>query len=521
MLVSIYGSGLGPQRGCQGFADPNLPRTARYPRTLCGVQVFVDGVSAGLLWAQEKQINFQMPQAGLPGGSAELKVVFEGREGTARVAIRTDKVELSVEGMARVGGPVWIRVALPYGFPDIRYPVRTDPSDFGCDELEVRQNGVLLPRLRVNTGEMMRNGPLCGTMGIAGYPERFVGRLPLHLQYRFEQPGVYEIRYSRRSQDFRATAPAIQSEWARIEILPTRAEVARAAPQNAGELLADYLPSTLKPGNAAGLEAVLGYLYHPDAAVRQYAAGALGYFPEDVVDGRLAQLVRTKGPADTFVYRVVAKHPELMEAILPYLKSDTRGILQGAVRGVSWLLSKQGDARAENALVDAAPHVLAVGDSQMVSDYAAALGNIRSEGARDLLWSFVERRLALGQSLIAITWRKDPRDLARLGAMIETTPVVDPAYSSLPYALRNGYGEASVPYLEAALERSGSASVRTNCARELIVAGKASGFRFVAQAMEEGSAYKGELVQFVRDRFPELRDAPEPAVLEFVKRLAQ
>ena len=90
--------------------------------------------------------------------------------------------------------------------------------------------------------------------------------------------------------------------------------------------------------------------------------------------------------------------------------------------------------------------------------------------------------------------------------------------SHLPYALRNAYGEAALPYLETALKNSHYIWVRTNCARELMLAGRHSGFAFVDEAITSNKPYKLEMLQFVRDQFPELRTADENKVLEFVRR---
>ena len=91
MLVSIYGDNLGPEEGCRGYGDqhnwetlaPDNPfgvweRIVIYPTLLCGVQVKIGEVFAGLLWTQNKQINFQVPKDVPFGGSAELRVIKDG-----------------------------------------------------------------------------------------------------------------------------------------------------------------------------------------------------------------------------------------------------------------------------------------------------------------------------------------------------------------------------------------------------------------------------------------------------------
>jgi hypothetical protein len=92
--------------------------------------------------------------------------------------------------------------------------------------------------------------------------------------------------------------------------------------------------------------------------------------------------------------------------------------------------------------------------------------------------------------------------------------------SSLPYALHNAYGAAALPVLENALKKSGYVWVRTNCARELIIENRPSGFAFVADAIEQDRFYKREMIEFLRGRFPELRGEDDAAVLAFLKRRA-
>ena len=90
-------------------------------------------------------------------------------------------------------------------------------------------------------------------------------------------------------------------------------------------------------------------------------------------------------------------------------------------------------------------------------------------------------------------------------------------YSSLPYAIHRAYGDAALPALESAIQKSGYVWVQTGCARELVQAGRKSGFAFIAQAIEQNKLYRREMVQFVQDRFPELRGADDTKVLAFLK----
>ncbi len=59
--------------------------------------------------------------------------------------------------------------------------------------------------------------------------------------------------------------------------------------------------------------------------------------------------------------------------------------------------------------------------------------------------------------------------------------------------------------------------MRTGCARELILAGRSSGFAFVAAAIEQKKLFAREMIQYVQERFPELRGADDATVLAFLR----
>ncbi|MCU1237925.1 MAG: hypothetical protein JWP63_5892, partial [Candidatus Solibacter sp.] len=47
--------------------------------------------------------------------------------------------------------------------------------------------------------------------------------------------------------------------------------------------------------------------------------------------------------------------------------------------------------------------------------------------------------------------------------------------------------------------------------------GRASGFAFVAQAIEQKKSYAREMIQYVQERFPQLRGADDAAMLAFLR----
>jgi hypothetical protein len=438
---------------------------------------------------------------------------------------------LSLELPAYINGPVWIHIQAlqpaPYG--DVQYPVGTAPDYFGCQDVEVRRDGTMLPRIPLPPSATSSGGGLmCGSIGLPGHEIGHKNRLPLHLKYRFDKLGVYEVRYTRWPGMPRttSTAPVTQTAWTRIEIQPQQPWRPSPPPQDPAEALSDYLPGILGFPDDAHLYLVTDYLYHPSDIVRQYASLGLNYWPEAEINRRLTELLGTRGPSDVLVERTY-RSPGAAYLILPHLQSTDPVLLRGATIGVTRLLfsdppllSAEVRARTEDALISAAENVLHNGDSQTGIDYAAALGGVHDPRARMLLWSFVDRDVVTEESLIAISWFKNPADLPRLASLLESPAHGDPmqtTYASIPYAIRNSYGDAALPVLESAIRNSGYVWVQTACARELVVAGRKSGFAFIAQAIEQNKIYRGEMVRYLQERFPELRGADDARVLGFLK----
>ena len=521
-FASIYGPSIA-LRACAGQAAP------LYPTELCDVQVLFNGAPTELQYVSPGQINFKIPLDAPSKGTATLRVVSRDRSSAlVPILLGMPPTTIRLDHPANADGPVWIKVQLPEGMGEVFYPVRASPTDFGCDDLEVRRDGKLLPRIEVRPS--MRGGAiggvLCGYMGAPGAFEH-ASRLPAHLLYRFDQSGTYEVRYTHFTGWPWASNSKLVHEtaWTPIEIQPAVAW----QPPPAGDprdILSDYLPNILGVPDDAHLRLLEPFLYHENQAVRQYAAAALGYWPKETADRRVAELLRTRGPSDVFIEERPPTSGDL-DLVLPHLQSDNAILLRGALIGISRLLAAKpplldpsARTRAEDALVEAADHVFATADPQTIVDYSSQLGSVRTKSAHALLWQFVQRGLSTEQSLIAITWAKDPADLPRLAAILEAPAKGGPrdsTYSSLPYALHNAYGEAAIPVLESALAKSGYDFVRTNCAKELVVAGRKSGFAFIAQAIEGDFFYRVEMVRFVKERFPELRDADDQKVLAFLK----
>ncbi len=292
MLVSIYGEHLGPLTSCKGERRPG---TWDFPTGLCKTQVLLRDVPVGLLYVHEKQINFMVPE-NFPEGPADIRVVYQG---TLSQPVSLEVRVLSLDEPAYVHMPVWIRVELNY-VPgvSIQYPCTDLPWEFtpwgsAENELRVRRNGNLLPKIALPTPSGIRSGAGCWIPGPRqSENER---RIPLHLWYRFDEPGVYEVQYTA----YREAGPnrgevLYQSTWTKIEVFPfavaQRQEWLRmrkeSAPTDAPELLSDFLPSILAYADEQVFSILLQYIHHPDHSVQEYVTNSLrGYYPDKAIPG--------------------------------------------------------------------------------------------------------------------------------------------------------------------------------------------------------------------------------------------
>jgi hypothetical protein len=75
--------------------------------------------------------------------------------------------------------------------------------------------------------------------------------------------------------------------------------------------------------------------------------------------------------------------------------------------------------------------------------------------------------------------------------------------------------------LVATLAQSENTWVRVQSAEELMFAGRASGFRFAADAIEHSARSSRDLITFVKDHFPGQKDADDAAILKFLTEQAR
>ncbi len=521
--MSIYGQYLGsPTSGCAASADN------RYATNLCDTQVLIGDKPATLLFVSERQINFKVPLDAPPSDRAELRVVYRGQSSMpVTMQVGPEKAAIiTLDGVARVDGPIWIHVELAQS-RGVSYPQGSNPWDFGCNGFEVRKDGNLLPPLSHPALGMTYAGPPCpGEISLRN-TDGVKSRLPLHLQYRFTDPGVYEVRLLRYPSLFGGRRETqAQSDWTPIQVFPAMArKIAATHPQDPTEILSSFLPDLLALPDDKVLSVVLEYLYHPNVYVRQYASAALSLWPQSVVDSRRAEALRTKGPTPPSGNPMAMQ--QVVEAALPGFSSGDPVFFKRAVTAARNALDPTATTNAETrSLLEqgliAGVHNLERADAQTIDDFVSALGRIHTERARDVLWSLADRQIGTEQALIALALQRDPRDLPRLAALlIEVSDDAQPGQtlSGVPHAM--AALAASTSWLETVLAKAPSPAVRIRCAQELMRVYDRAGFAFARDAFENSLSWKDEIGTVVNEEFPETRGKSDTEMVAFLRGRSQ
>lgn len=473
-LFGVYGRYLGPATGCNATAD----RRGVYPDTLCGVQVLIGQKAVELLYVQDRQINAKVPaDSDIREVMSPLTVVF-GERSSAPVQVQSapHPATLSPEGIARVNGPIWVRVQFPQARTGA-YPRAVEPWNLGCDSFEVRRAGQNLPQVFHSPAHFgAAPGSECGSLAIPSPSRLHEGALPLHLVYDLNLPGEYELRYTGRANSHRPDAEVrAQSQWTTIQVLAAVPRVIAGHPQDPAELLRDFLPNLLAVRDDETLAILFEYLYHPDLAVRRYAAFALAYWRPEEIEGRLFALLQSMGPTDAVEYRFRGRSRELIDSALVHLEPGSPARLAGALsvlreslRVPNPALSPELRARVEQALLAAADRTIEMAGRQGAVDFTALLGSVRDERAHELLWKLASNEKVKEQAVTAVAWRKDPADLPRLTEVLLTAGLHE--FSALPNVMRSRFGTAALPSLRICMESAASPFMRVNCERELEIA---------------------------------------------------
>jgi hypothetical protein len=295
LLTWIFGSDFVRDLGC---AADNIMDPATYKTELCGTRVLVGGIEARLVATTPNQINLVMPDHPWEDEMVDVQVVRDGRA-SARVPVYFgfNRPHLSLAAPAFAAMPVWIRLTFPWGKGSLRYPFVSLPWEVGPGSFEVRYQGTALPVISRLPFPPLAIG---GRVGLPHeVPSQYLHRIPLHLLYSFDRPGVYEVRYT-EYRDIAGGKKTVyqQSDWTSIEVSPSTDAQRRAAflaltaspPDDPVELLSNFLPSLLARHDEAALRVLSRYLDFPDPQVRSYAGYALNYFDpallQRVVPGR-------------------------------------------------------------------------------------------------------------------------------------------------------------------------------------------------------------------------------------------
>jgi hypothetical protein len=429
MEVSIYGQHLGPKTGCAA------ERSWKEARELCGTTVTVGGAPAALLYVQEAQINLRVPFTVPTEGIVPFVVTRNGRASpavTGRFAAYS--ATITPPAKAYVDMPIWIEVQLPDGLShSLRYPVTIRPGDFGGHQFEVRHRGVLIPPISARHPlPVSEAGPggfgSIGRGSLVGLPHEPPNprRLPLHLLYRFDTPGWYEVRYV--GYDWRyPTAKHVmaRSPWIRLQIstLPPGYRQAwldsnRNPPSDPVEWLSDYLPSLLAVPDTAVLPALKKALYHPHELVRQYALYSLAYFNEDVLGNWIPATIQSNGPTTDLAYflswRRAQFQPhgsEIVHSVLPYMKSTSPLLVSGALQTLcfmkphfDWKAHPEIPGLLDRAVAAEAERLIGTHNAAILQPLALYLGVWKSETSRRLLRQLVAEGTVREQAEICLRW---------------------------------------------------------------------------------------------------------------------
>ena len=529
-FLSIYGRHLSAPPG----TCATTVNGSDYPVEICGTQVLIGGRPTGLLYVSETQINLKVPPDLPESDRMEVRVVHNGQS-SLPVTLKAgfEKTTVSLEQPAYAGLPVWLKVELPFELGSIHYPYVLGPAGFGCNEVEVRRNGVpltLKPGSNWSRYGMVFAGNVCGSYGPTAPP--LAGRLPLHLLYQMDFPGTYEVRFtlwtmpvgmlSQPQTKFRA-----RSEWTPIELLPStpqqRADwlqgLRNHPPEDSARVLADVLPSLLAMPGDASLEVLTGYLYHPNESVRRYAMDGLSYWPEDSTSLKLLALLHSRGPSDVMVRFLMRQPPlraaravEILEASLPFLKSESPVLVAGAIEAIQH--GPHDGPAVLDALLESAVHVDRYADAQSAANLTQWLAETKSETAHSQIRRFVEE--GRDYALAPLAAFADAKDLPLLGSTL-VERASDDHLVPLPSILYSTYKDAALPYLERALSAAPGRFTSREIALQLMIAGSPTGYQFAARAIAQRGPSRMDLIQAIKGHFAELTSASDEKVIAFVK----
>jgi hypothetical protein len=458
------------------------------------------------------------------------------------------KFQIHVTDPAYTGLPIWINAELRFPL-EIRYPYGEDPGNFGPNKLEVKHENRVIEQESHEASVSASTGPLDGSIAPASSPKN---RLPLHLRYALDKPGIYSVRWTEVRHSFQngemVEEVVAQSDWLDFEVRQSTPEQRRdwiekqRAPRvhrGAGEFVGDFLPSLLADAPDPGaLQVVLEQLYSTEPLIHDCALGSLRLFREEDIRAQVVAILHHRGPNEALAYEISSHAPwfqdrkeDIVRTVLPYLHAREDWQVAATLKMLvfvahpgtfHWPPDSKVPAKSDQAVLEAAPELIERSSevSQILAEY---LGGIKSSGSRHLLWQVAARpEPAHEQALIALTWIGDAQDLPGLAELLIQPGDADKHgrdLASLPYHLVRAYGDRAVPYLERAISESPYTFVRTQSAEELALRGRPVAFRFFLNAVENARFYKPELVVWLKTNFAnELPgSADDAAVIAFLE----
>lgn len=219
-------------------------------------------------------------------------------------------ITVVVDQPAYVGEPVWITATSGH-IENVRYPFHAAMEDTGCSRIELKRDGVLLPRLpTLSIGNL--DGLVCGSAAPPGSPPH---RLPLHALFALDKPGTYSVHWTmlspRESARGMELSPDQDSDWVTFELRkPTPEERERwltsllaNPPHDPGLLAGDFLPSLLAAvPDARVLRTYMHYMHDENHMVSGMAAAGLQHFPAAEVRSSFVDSIAQSGPSYQLAY---------------------------------------------------------------------------------------------------------------------------------------------------------------------------------------------------------------------------
>ncbi len=273
--------------------------------------------------------------------------------------------------------------------------------------------------------------------------------------------------------------------------------------------------------------------YNHDQVVSMYASNALRLFDPSMVRNEMVTSIRKRGPNEAIGYAfssyasVLAPiAEEVAHLSVEYLRSGTPEQVSAAVHLLCVLREKPYGLRTatlnkvNNYLGASLDRIVEQKNEAAALWLAQFLSRSKSPSSGYSLWGLVDAHLATEESLICITWLRNPSDLPKLVAIVETNDPSDPygyQHEAVVGNLFTGYGDIVRPYLREILDKSKQVWVRVSAAKELALMNDSAGNQFFISTLQQHPFYHDEMLRWLRDTFPSIHDVDETKVLTFLE----